>query len=325
MVTASGRPPFVLEYIARGVRGLCTRERGRHWARRQSRAAATGLLVDRVLGELPLRPHPVRAFGTAMRVVEARLYRDRFGPGVAHAGIGVAGGVAAGSALGSTAAATYLAAAGRSLAMEATRVARALEDGDLERARSLLPTLVGRDPAGLDEKEIARAAVESVAENTVDAVVSPALWAAVGGARGALGYRAVNTLDAMVGRRCDRYRRYGWASARLDDVAGFVPARVTAGLVMAVRPNQAPSVWHAVRDGAWRHPSPNAGVDEGAFAGALGLRLGGPNRYGDRVELRPALGTGRSPERGDIGRAVRLSRDVTLALAAALALAGGRW
>ncbi len=183
---------------------------------------------------------------------------------------------------------------------------------------------MGRDPAGLDEKEVARATVESVAENTVDAVVSPAVWAVVGGARGALGYRAVNTLDAMVGRRCDRYRRYGWASARLDDVAAFLPARMTAGLVMAVRPHEAPAVWRAVRDGAWRHPSPNAGVAEAAFAGALGLRLGGPNRYGERVELRPALGSGRSPERGDIARAVRLSRDVTLALAAALALMGRR-
>ena len=300
--------------------------------------AGAGVLVDRLVGEPPPGWHPVAAFGRAMRSVEAVVYRDSRLAGAAHAAAGVALGVTAGQVVAAggtavtatgtaaaTAAATAVTVAGRALAAAADEVGAALEAGDLDRARALLPALVGRDPGGLDEKEVARAAVESVAENTVDAVVSPALWAAVGGARCALGYRAVNTLDAMVGRRCDRYRRYGWASARLDDVAGFVPARVTAGLVMAVRPNQAPSVWHAVRDGAWRHPSPNAGVAEAAFAGALGLRLGGPNRYGDRVELRPALGTGRSPERGDIGRAVRLSRDVTLALAAALALAGGRW
>jgi adenosylcobinamide-phosphate synthase len=160
--------------------------------------------------------------------------------------------------------------------------------------------------------------VESVAENTVDAVVAPALWAAALGAPGALGYRAVNTLDAMVGHRSDRYLRYGWASARLDDLAGWVPARVTAALVAAVRPPRAGAVWTAVRTQAPAHPSPNSGVAEAAFAAALGLRLGGENRYGDRVELRPPLGTGRPAERGDIARAVGLSRDVTLALAGGL-------
>jgi adenosylcobinamide-phosphate synthase len=200
-------------------------------------------------------------------------------------------------------------------------VAAALEDGDRDLARTRLPALVGRDPAELDEKEVVRAAVESVAENTVDAVVAPALWAAGLGARGALGYRAVNTLDAMVGHRSDRYERYGWASARLDDAASWGPARVTALLVAVVRPRTAAAVWRAVRDDAPAHPSPNAGVAEAAFAAALGLRLGGENRYGDRVELRPALGDGRPPEVEDVGRAVRLSADVTWALAAALAAA----
>ena len=158
--------------------------------------------------------------------------------------------------------------------------------------------------------EIARAVVESVAENTVDAIVAPALWAAVLGGAGALGYRAVNTLDSMVGHRSDRYRRYGWASARLDDVADWVPARATAALVAAVRPGRPPTVWRAVRHDAPAHPSPNAGVAEAAFAAALGLRLGGANRYGDRVEHRAPLGHGRPPHRHDIHHAVRLSRDV---------------
>ncbi|MDQ3680269.1 MAG: adenosylcobinamide-phosphate synthase CbiB [Actinomycetota bacterium] len=276
-----------------------------------------------MLGEPPVRPHPVEAFGSAMRGVEARLYRDRYRAGLAHAVVGVVAGAGFGAAVRSPALATYLAVAGRALAGAATDVGSALGAGDLDRARALLPALVGRDPEGLDEKEVARAAVESVAENTVDAVVAPALWAVAAGAPGALGYRGVNTLDAMIGRRCDRYRRYGWASAHLDDVAGYVPARVTAGLVTLVRPRSAGEVWQAVRAGSRLHPSPNAGVAEAAFAGALGLRLGGPNRYRGQVDVRPTLGSGRSPEVGDIARATRLLRDVTLALAGVLLVAAG--
>ena len=287
--------------------------------------AAAGVVADRLLGEPPSAIHPVVAFGRAMRAVERTIYADARLPGVAHAAIGTALGIGAGRVVGSTTVATWLAVAGRGLATAATDVANALEAGDLPTARSLLPALAGRDPAGLDEKELARAVVESVAENTVDAVVAPALWAAVAGAPGALGYRAVNTLDAMVGHRSARYRGYGWASARLDDLAGWVPSRVTAALVAAVRPSAAAAVWTAVRTQAPAHPSPNAGVAEAAFAAALGLRLGGENRYCDpggcgattrRVELRPPLGTGRPPERHDIARAVALSHDVCASLVA---------
>jgi adenosylcobinamide-phosphate synthase len=250
--------------------------------------------------------------------VERGLYADDRGRGVVHAALGVAVGAGAGALVGSTAAATFLAVGGRALGEAAGAVAEALDAGDLDRARALLPALVGRDPDGLDEKEIARAVVESVAENTVDAVVAPALWAAVAGAPGVLGYRAVNTLDAMVGHRSPRYGNYGWASARLDDLAGWVPARATAALVAAVRPRSAASVWTAVRTQAPSHPSPNAGVAEAAFAAALGLRLGGRNRYGDRVELLPPLGTGRPAEPADIARAVDLAWDVTAGLCAFL-------
>jgi adenosylcobinamide-phosphate synthase len=292
-----------------------------------SRAAALGILADRLLGEPPAAVHPVVAFGRAMRNVERTIYRDARVPGVAHAVTGAGLGVAAGFAVGSTAVATWVAVAGRALGDAALAVASALEADDLPRARSLLPALVGRDPSGLDEKELARAVVESVAENTVDAVVAPALWGALLGAPGALGYRAVNTLDAMVGHRSTRYGNYGWASARLDDLAGWVPARATAALVAAVRPATACAVWTAVRTQAPAHPSPNAGVAEAAFAAALGLRLGGKNRYCEpggsgakarRIELRPPLGTGRPAEPGDIARAVTLSRDVSLALGAFL-------
>jgi len=276
-------------------------------------------MADRIWGEPRFEPHPVAAFGGVMRQVESRLYRDHRLSGMAYAATGAGVGAGAGALVGSTTAACWLATAGRALADAATQVEAALDRGDIKEARRRLPALVGRDPSDLDEKEIVRAVVESVAENTVDAVVAPALWAAVAGAPGALGYRAVNTLDAVVGHRSPRYLRFGWASARLDDVAGWAPARVTAALVTVVRPASAPAVVRAVRLQAARHPSPNAGVAESAFAAALGLRLGGENLYDGQVELRPSLGEGRPPERADIERAVRLSRHVSWALAAGLA------
>jgi adenosylcobinamide-phosphate synthase len=287
---------------------------------RRGRAVALGLLVDAVLGEPPAPTHPVALFGRTVRRIEGATYRDSREAGVVHAATGVGLGAAAGVVVRSTALATYVAVAGRALWEAAGEVAVALDRGELDAARRLVPALVGRDPASLDEKELARAAVESVAENTVDAVVAPALWAAAAGAPGALACRAVNTLDAVVGHRSPRYERFGWASARLDDVAAYVPARVTAVLVAAVRPRSARAVWQCVHRDARAHPSPNSGVAEAAFAAALGLRLGGESRYGERVEVRPPLGTGRPAEVEDIGRAVRLSQHVTAALAAGLAV-----
>jgi adenosylcobinamide-phosphate synthase len=280
-------------------------------------------MLDRCVDEPLDRVHPVALFGRVMNRVERSLYADRRRAGVAHAALGVGIGIGAGAIFGSTTLATLLAVAGRALGRTANRIGSALEADDLEAARSLLPSLVGRDPSSLDAREIARAVVESVAENTVDAVVAPALWGAVAGAPGAIGYRAVNTMDSMVGHHSARYEEYGWASARLDDAVAWVPARLTAGLVALVRPAQIGNILRAVRTQAAAHPSPNAGVAEAAFAGALGIRLGGLNRYGDRCETRPVLGTGRAPEPGDIARAVRLSRDVGSALAGGLGLVGG--
>lgn len=280
--------------------------------------AAAGIGLDRLLPEPPGAIHPVVLFGLVMTSLEHRLHRDRRAPGLVHASAGLALGLAAGAAVRSTTLATTSAVAGRALSKAATDVGRALDDDDLDRARGLLPALVGRDPSGLDAGEVARATIESVAENTVDAVVAPALWAALAGAPGALGCRAVNTLDSMVGHRSPRYANYGWASARLDDLVAWVPARLTVLLVGLVRPRAAGTIWRAVRDQAPAHPSPNAGVSEAAFAAALGLRLGGRNRYGGRTEERAVLGTGRLPQPGDIDAAVRLSRDVSAALAALL-------
>ena len=280
---------------------------------------ALGVLADGFLGEPPSRLHPVRLFGRCMERVEQAAYHDDRVAGIAHAALGTALGVSGGAVVGSTATATYLAVAGRALRDVASSVGDALEATDLARARELLPSLVGRDVAGLGAVDMARAVVESVAENTVDAVVAPACWAAVAGAPGVLGYRAVNTMDAMVGHRDGRYLRYGWASARLDDVAAYIPARVTAALVGLVRPSATGAIWRAVRTQAPSHPSPNSGVAEAAFAAALNVRLGGVSRYGDTSELRPALGTGPGVEPDDIRRAVELSRDVTMALVFVLA------
>ncbi|MEU8859433.1 CobD/CbiB family cobalamin biosynthesis protein, partial [Streptomyces sp. NPDC048556] len=226
------------------------------------------------------------------------------------------------------AAATWSVVGGTSLGREARAIGGALAAGDIELARERLPHLCGRDPQALDGPGIARAVVESVAENTSDAVVGALVWGALGGVPGLVGFRAVNTLDAMVGHKSPRHRRYGWASARLDDVAGWPGARLTAALAVAAggRPREAVRAWRA---DAHRHPSPNAGPVEAAFAGALGVRLGGTLAYGGRVEHRPVLngGAGRDVRVTDIERAVRLSRRVSvlaLAVCAAGRLARGR-
>jgi adenosylcobinamide-phosphate synthase len=234
--------------------------------------------------------------------------------------------LAAATALG-----TWTVLGSRSLSAEADAVAAHLRRADLAAAREQLTHLVGRRTDTLDEAEIARATVESVAENTSDAVVAPLLWGAVAGLPGLLAYRAVNTLDAMVGHHSPRYENFGWASARTDDVANYLPARLTAALTALVAPVAGGSGHGALavaRADGRRHPSPNAGVPEAAFAGALGVRLGGRNDYGSHVEDRPVLGgDGRAPRVHDIARAARLSRAVAVAAAvacAALAAARGR-
>ncbi|MEH0422272.1 cobalamin biosynthesis protein [Streptomyces sp. B21-083] len=285
--------------------------------------ATAGLLADLILGD-PRRGHPVAAFGRAAGAVERLLWRDHRGWGALHTAVCVGGAVSLATAAGClvrpsrtasvalTAAATWAVVGGTSLGREARTVGRSLEAGDIEGARERLPHLCGRDPQALDSAGIARAVVESVAENTSDAVVGALVWGAVGGVPGLVGFRAVNTLDAMVGHRSDRYRRYGWASARLDDVAGWPGARLTAALATLAGgdPRGAVRAW---RDDAGKHPSPNAGPVEASFAGALGVRLGGTLSYGGRVEHRPVLNQeGRSVEVHDIERAVRLSRRVGL-------------
>lgn len=311
--------------------------------RRRARALGllAGYLADLAVAD-PRRGHPVAGFGAGAALLERLTYRDARGAGVVHVGVLVAalgaGGLAASRAAARcgpmgdaalTAAATWVVLGGTSLAHTGSRIADALAapGGGEEAARELLPSLCGRDPAMLDGPGLTRAALESVAENTSDATVAPLFWVAVAGVPGALVYRGINTLDAMIGHRSPRYLRFGWAAARLDDVANYPGARLAGALTAVCAPLIGGSPVAAVR--AWardaaKHPSPNAGVVEAAFAGALGVRLGGPTQYRHELQIRPTLGDGRAPRVVDLRRAVTLSRLVQAAAAVVLALGAQR-
>ncbi|SDY16240.1 adenosylcobinamide-phosphate synthase [Modestobacter sp. DSM 44400] len=293
---------------------------------------ALGAAADRLFAD-PRRGHPVAGFGQAAAALERRVWRDSRAAGAGYTLLTVGTATGLGTALHRltaarplarttvTAVATWAVLGGTSLDRAATTMAGHLEAGDLPAARAHLPTLAGRDPRDLGAPELVRATIESVAENTSDAAVAPLFWGAVAGLPGLLGYRAANTLDAMVGYRSARYERFGWASARLDDVLNWAPARLTAALTVLAAPvagGSAAGAWRAWRRDGAAHPSPNAGRCEAALAGALGVRLGGRNVYGSRVEERPPLGDGQPPVRGDVRRATRLSR-VVWTTAAALA------
>jgi len=290
-----------------------------------------GYLADLALRD-PQRGHPVALFGQAAAALERVTYRDGRVAGALHVGLMVGAVTLLGTAatrrgrlwsVASTATATWMCLGGTSLARTGLQMSRLLERGDVDGARRLLPSLCGRDPERLDGAGLARAALESVAENTSDAQVASLLWATAGGVPAVLAYRGINTLDSMIGHRSARYIRFGWAAARLDDAANFFPARATAALVVMCAPLVGGSPSGAVR--AWRrdaarHPSPNAGVVEAAFAGALGVRLGGPTQYHHELQIRPTLGDGEQPTVTDLRRAVALSRAVQAAAAGAIAL-----
>lgn len=296
---------------------------------------ASGFVVDRAVGD-PVRPtHPVRLVGRAIQAYE-RVVRPLAQGERAERLAGVA--LAAGLPLGTyVLVAAFLrrlprwarlpvevwlvstSLAGRDLGDAARRVGEEL-DRSLSAGRRAVSLIVGRDTARMTEAEVVRAAVETVAENTGDGVVSPLVYAAVGGAPLALAFKAVSTLDSMVGYENDRYRHFGWASARMDDLLNLFPARVTAVLVTLAGgrgPGAVRRWWEERR----HHPSPNAGLVEAAFAQALGVQLGGPAHYGGVLHRRPPVGREfREARREDIEQVVRLSDRVGgLALAAALA------
>lgn len=294
-------------------------------------ALAAGYAADLVLGD-PARLHPVAGFGTLADLVERAVYAPTRARGTAYA-LGLVAGAALGGELlarrvgreAAMLALTWAALGGRSLAREAGRIAAMLDAGDVPAARAALPALVGRDPERLDADGVCRAVVESVAENTSDAVVGALVWGAVAGPAGVAGYRAANTLDAMVGRRDERYAAFGWAAARLDDALSWPGARAAGGLAVACAPlvgGSPRAAWRVLRRDGASHPSPNAGRMEASFAGALGVRLGGPLSYGGRPEQRPELGDGPRPTTADVHRAVRLSTAV--GAIAAVAAAGAR-
>jgi adenosylcobinamide-phosphate synthase len=305
----------------------------------QSLSAAIALLcgyaADLAFGD-PGRWHPVAGFGRVALALERVLYAPTRPRGALFAAVLVAAPAIAAERLASLAsrgrlgrnlvlaALTWAALGGRSLTREALGVCDLVERGQLDEARGALRALCGRDATELDGPGLCRAAVESVAENTSDAVVGALLWGTVAGPAGVAAYRAANTLDAMVGHRDERYDDFGWAAAKLDDAMSWPAARLTAALACAAAPlvGGSPRVAASTvrRDGAL-HPSPNAGRVEAAFAGALGLALGGPLAYGGRLESRPRLGDGRTPGVEDVHRAARLSLAAGAAAAALCAVA----
>lgn len=285
-------------------------------------AASVASVADRLIPEPPNVWHPVAWFGTAMTRLEQRIWRDDRAAGVAYTAAGVGLGALAGVVLRSTTIALTVAVAARQLGTVGGDIGTQLERGDLDGARAALPSLVGRDPSELDESGVAAAVVESLAENSVDAVIAPLFWGFVAGAPGALAYRAINTMDAMVGHRSERFENFGWASARLDDLANWVPARLFAAAVQATNPSARGAIRRAVREDAGAHPSPNAGVAEAAVAGALGVELGGTLRYDERVEHRPLLGWGPRPDGATIAHARRVCDRAQVAVLAAAAVVG---
>lgn len=301
-----------------------------------SRAAgiALGVVADRLLGD-PERHHPVAWFGSWTMRVEQHTWADSREAGVLHlvttTAPWVVGAVVAERCsrrwplahLAVTAAVTWACVGAQTLELEGERIAGHLDADDLPGARERLPHLCGRDPSGLPEHEIARAALESMAENTADASVASIFWGTLFGAPGIVGHRAVNTLDAMVGSFSERYRNFGWASARLDDLLDLVPARVTGALACAWAPavgGSSRQAWRIMRRDGHKHPSPNGGWCESAWAGALGVQLGGRNVYAHRVEDRPLLGDGEPASARTLRKGAKL---VGLVTGSAAALAAG--
>lgn len=275
-------------------------------------------------------PHPVVLIGRLIAGLERLLYGRPAGRRwrgllltVVTVAVAAGAGAAIAAALRSTGGPWGLAAeaiaastllAGRSLHDHVQAVARGLAQG-LEQGRAAVSRIVGRDPGSLDEAAVARAAIESAAENFSDGLVAPVFWYLLLGLPGLAAYKAINTLDSMIGHRNARYRDFGWAAARLDDAANLIPARLAALLLTIASGARAADAAAAAWRDARQHRSPNAGWPEAAMAGALDLKLGGSRRYGGEVVDEPWLGTGRADAGpGDIARCLRLYRTAWLLL-----------
>lgn len=265
--------------------------------------------LDLLLGDPRWLPHPVRGIGWLAHHLEPllrRLIRSEKAAGIGAVLLVVGGSAAAvwgliriAEFLHPLAADIlsvwfiYTTLAARDLARHSRAVFRALAAGDLPLARQRVAQIVGRDTAHLDEAGVTRAAVECVAESTVDGVTAPLFFAILAGPAGAMAYRAINTLDSTFGYKTDRYLQFGWASARLDDLANYLPARITApliGVAAAILGQRPVQSWRILRRDGRKHESPNSGLSEAAMAGALGVQLGGTNVYDGEPLVKPTIG-----------------------------------
>jgi adenosylcobinamide-phosphate synthase len=297
-----------------------------------------GLLIDAAIGWphwlLVRVGHPVTWIGRLISGCDARMNtgsrRRRLATGaltvmvlLAFTGLFAAalqallpGGVA-GLLLGGVLAWPLIAA--RSLHAHVLAVARPLREGDIEAARRAVSMIVGRDPARLDTAGLTRAATESLAENASDGVIAPVFWGVVAGLPGIAAYKAINTMDSMIGHRNARYEAFGKMAARLDDLVNWVPARLTGLLLALARPRTFGAAWSCMWGDARLHRSPNAGWPEAAMAGALGIRLSGPRHYGNRVADEPWVNAGAAdPSAEDLVVALALYRRAVALLALAL-------
>jgi adenosylcobinamide-phosphate synthase len=276
-------------------------------------ALPLGFLLDQLLGDPHGWPHPVRWIGRLVQFLEKPLRRwlpatlggivllcvvTAVAGGLTWGALELAGWCSSWARLALATFLVYYGLAAGSLARETQHVLEPCQAEDWSKARQRLRMIVGRDTEGLAPEEIYRACIETVAENTNDGVVAPLFYAGLAGPVGLWVYKAISTLDSMVGYRNERYQRFGWASARMDDVANFVPARLTwlllalAALLTGRRAGQALRIgWRDSR----KHASPNAGWPEAAMAGALGVQLGGPSTYEGQLSLTPFLGDSGEP------------------------------
>lgn len=278
--------------------------------------------------------HPVTWIGALISVLERALNdgpedrRRRMGIVTLFAVVGTTVGLAAmvqamlpGGWIGAvlTGVLAWPFVATRSMHDHVAAVLRPLAAGDLAGARHAVSMIVGRDPSRLDQAGVSRAALESLAENASDGIVAPIFWGAVLGLPGIAGYKAINTLDSMIGHRTARYESFGWASARLDDIVNLIPARLT-GLIFAAVSGRPRAALDCMRADAGHHRSPNAGWPEAAMAGALDIRLSGPRVYADRIADEPWV-NGEAPDPGpdDISRGLALFRNGMVLLGAGLA------
>lgn len=270
--------------------------------------------LDLIMGDPYWFPHPVKGIGRIIQFCESELRKVRIPERLS--GVVLAVFVAAGTyfvtqqfvklimgfgeiyQIAVSIVIIYFTLSVRGLVNEAKKIISMLRLDNLQGARRELSNIVGRDTAGLNKDQIKRACIESLAENVVDGIVSPLFFAFIGGAPLAMAYKAINTLDSMVGYKNDRYLRFGWASARLDDIANFLPARITFGLIPIASLLCASSPFNSLemglRDGH-KHPSPNSGIPEALFAGALRVQLGGACTYNGVNSCKPLIGDAEEP------------------------------